>query len=521
MHIAALVDGKTVRLECGPRLKIDGRLSVPSELVLDCTVEGAVLTIKALAPHGGIFSCMLRDKTRKVTDEQWRNRTGCSLLKSLELVTVRAHVAQDDAAAAAAFRDTLLKHAYPGGQRRRRILVVCNPIGGRGQGSEQLESHVVPLLEAAGCTVDVRKTERRLHARDIGLELDVSRFDAAICVGGDGTMHELVNGIASREDAVEALRLPLVPVPCGSGNGLYVSLFGVAPGFSVPLACLAAVKGRDKPHEMCVVTQPKALFREWDSMIYRTMGTGANGQEYVQYYSFLSQAIGLMADIDLGTEDWRFIGDLRFSIGYVFGAVRNLPCLIDIDVYIGDAGSVDLQQMSTAPRGGGPIGHPQLRHGSVVDEIERATDLDLDSPHPVPNAWQRVAVQTSSLYAGKLPFVARTLMAFPYASSGDGAVDVVIQKSDSSVIGKLGAVAAGEDGKHIFDPTIRYFKAEAVRITPNMSHKGSHYLSVDGEMVPYGPIQVEACPLCVHLLTLDDDASGGIGTYARPEPRGG
>ena len=35
--------------------------------------------------------------------------------------------------------------------------------------------------------------------------------------------------------------------------------------------------------------------------------------------SFLSQTVGLMADLDLGTEHLRWMGDTRFSVGFLQG----------------------------------------------------------------------------------------------------------------------------------------------------------------------------------------------------------
>ena len=32
---------------------------------------------------------------------------------------------------------------------------------------------------------------------------------------GDGIIHELINGLASREDAEDALKIPVVPIPTG------------------------------------------------------------------------------------------------------------------------------------------------------------------------------------------------------------------------------------------------------------------------------------------------------------------
>ena len=35
--------------------------------------------------------------------------------------------------------------------------------------------------------------------------------------------------------------------------------------------------------------------------------------------SFMSQALGLMADLDIGTEYLRWMGDLRFMLGFLHG----------------------------------------------------------------------------------------------------------------------------------------------------------------------------------------------------------
>ena len=54
-----------------------------------------------------------------------------------------------------------------------------------------------------------------------------------------------------------------------------------------------------------------------------------------QYLSFLSTAAGLMADLDLGTEHLRWMGDSRFVVGYLQGGespshnVLSLKCYAD------------------------------------------------------------------------------------------------------------------------------------------------------------------------------------------------
>ena len=61
-----------------------------------------------------------------------------------------------------------------------------------------------------------------MHAWELAEEvLDLSQYSALIAVGGDGTLHEVINGMLMRRDK---LRLPIAFVPNGSGNDLVGSL---------------------------------------------------------------------------------------------------------------------------------------------------------------------------------------------------------------------------------------------------------------------------------------------------------
>jgi diacylglycerol kinase family enzyme len=55
----------------------------------------------------------------------------------------------------------------------------------------------------------------------IAQELDIDLYSAIVAVGGDGTCHEVVNGLMSRKDKK---RLPICFLPNGSGNDLCGSL---------------------------------------------------------------------------------------------------------------------------------------------------------------------------------------------------------------------------------------------------------------------------------------------------------
>lgn len=103
----------------------------------------------------------------------------------------------------------------------------------------------MPLLRAAKCPVDVTGKEASFlpyselplipstvtthfqHAIEIAKSLPLDKFDAVVAVGGDGMIYEVLNGFAQHPDPLRALKMPVAPVPTGSGNGLSLNLLGL------------------------------------------------------------------------------------------------------------------------------------------------------------------------------------------------------------------------------------------------------------------------------------------------------
>lgn len=69
------------------------------------------------------------------------------------------------------------------------------------------------LLHGAGCSVTVAETAARGDAERFAREADEDAFDAVVAAGGDGTINEVVNGLAGRG-------LPLGVIPLGTSNVL-------------------------------------------------------------------------------------------------------------------------------------------------------------------------------------------------------------------------------------------------------------------------------------------------------------
>ena len=88
---------------------------------------------------------------------------------------------------------------------RRRVVVVANPIAGRGRGAAAAEA-LARELGVLGMAAEVRTTRARGDARAFAADLD--RDVAAVAaVGGDGTLNEVLSGLASRATPVAQLAL--------------------------------------------------------------------------------------------------------------------------------------------------------------------------------------------------------------------------------------------------------------------------------------------------------------------------
>lgn len=457
----------------------------------------------------------------------------------------------------------LLHEAYLDVKPYRRLKVLVNPAGGPGKARQLFQTRVRPILEAAGCRLDVQVTERVQHGTEIAQKLPLGQFDALLFISGDGLAHEVLNGFAQRPDAATALKMPMCPIPAGSGNALCVNLLGPQQGFNLALATLNAIKGQPLPLDICVVTQPRSAAsdkgkdkpRRSNSAAEPSVMADAADQDpvalaaapalpFVRYYSFLSQAIGLMADVDLGTEHMRALGDSRFIIGYLSGVIANNECPVDIDVKLGDKGSKDKSKMrekTSAFNSSGQwkingdsdasasTGMPDLRHGAVTEPLygddgspSVMSAVDPSWTHNILNdnkaaaqperdppltSWARLNAPVSTLYAGKIPYVARDLMQFPYALPGDGTVDVALQLHGGGRASKLRAISDAESGAVVYDRAVVYLKVEAYRVTPRLPAgdprlKKGGLVSIDGEHRPYAPFQVEVSSLQAMTMSL-------------------
>lgn len=119
----------------------------------------------------------------------------------------------------------------------RRLLIIHNPAAG--QRREGAFARALDLIRAAGCECTVAETGARGDATRIARAADASAFDAVVAAGGDGTIAEVVNGLAGR--GLAGRNLPLALIPLGTSN---VLAHEIGIGDSMERAAQVAIRGR-------------------------------------------------------------------------------------------------------------------------------------------------------------------------------------------------------------------------------------------------------------------------------------
>ena len=94
-----------------------------------------------------------------------------------------------------------------------RHLIIYNPIAGRGRVIKHWPEVEQALIEA-GVEFDVVATSAPLEAVSLA-EKAPEKYSAVIAVGGDGTVHEVVNGLLRASSEGETIPLGIIPL----GNG--------------------------------------------------------------------------------------------------------------------------------------------------------------------------------------------------------------------------------------------------------------------------------------------------------------
>jgi diacylglycerol kinase (ATP) len=119
------------------------------------------------------------------------------------------------------------------------VQVILNPNAGRGAGA-RAKDPLVAALKAEGIEFDLTLTTRRGHALELAAELRSAGSDVIVAAGGDGTVNEVLNGLAQVTPEDQTIG-KLAFCPIGTGND-FADMSGAKRGVAALAKRLAARK---------------------------------------------------------------------------------------------------------------------------------------------------------------------------------------------------------------------------------------------------------------------------------------
>ncbi|HEY5598800.1 MAG TPA: YegS/Rv2252/BmrU family lipid kinase [Kiloniellales bacterium] len=125
------------------------------------------------------------------------------------------------------------------GAQGRTLLIIRNPAAGRCGGRFAV---TLRRLHALGCRTEVRETTAPGDAEAWAREAAAADFDLVVAAGGDGTIREVINGLAGLAQAP-----PLAVLPLGTANVLAIEI-----GLPADPAALADVIAAGTARPICL-----------------------------------------------------------------------------------------------------------------------------------------------------------------------------------------------------------------------------------------------------------------------------
>jgi diacylglycerol kinase (ATP) len=282
---------------------------------------------------------------------------------------------------------------------QRKTMVIVNPAAGGGNCS-RLWPSVQNRFQELGLTFDTAVTQAPGHAMTLAAEADKAGYALIVSVGGDGTLHEIVNGLLGnhpheRPDAVVAV------IPLGTGAD-FVRTLGIPRDWEQ--ACQHLLDDKTRVFdvgEMAYVGQHGEEHRYFVNVA----GLGFDGEVTartnvsskrlggtIPYFTSLVLTLFnyVNKDVELHMDDREMPGRMNSVVvangawfgGGMFIAPNASPDdgMFDV-VMIGDVGKLELLQTMPRVYNGTHLTHPKVRVArarevSVVSQQEMFLQAD-------------------------------------------------------------------------------------------------------------------------------------------------
>ncbi|XP_057764637.1 sphingosine kinase 1 isoform X1 [Salvia miltiorrhiza] len=348
--------------------------------------------------------------------------------------------------------------------RPKRLFIFVNPYGGKKSALKIFKDDVKPLLDDASVEYTIQETKHQLHAKEVAQSLDLEKFDGIVCVSGDGILVEVLNGLLMREDWENAITIPLGAVPAGTGNGMAKSLLDShGEPCAASNAALFIIRGHKRSLDIATISQGETRF-----------------------FSMLMLAWGLVADIDIESEKYRWMGSARldfYALQRIFGLRRYNGSIIFVPAsgYESYGEPLDLEKNiiivdeSAKKSVDGVVRDPAYGYQGPLVDIKSLN-------------WRMIDGPFISIWLHNVPWGGEDTKAAPDAEFSDGCLDLIMIK-ESPKLPLLKLMTELNSGGHVKSPYVSYLKVKAFILQPGPRTDDptkAGIIDVDGEVLARG-----------------------------------
>ncbi|KAL1493072.1 hypothetical protein ABEB36_011206 [Hypothenemus hampei] len=215
---------------------------------------------------------------------------------------------------------TLQTHLLKFTSRPRRLLLFVNPFGGKQNAMQIYEKYAKQLFIISGVDVTVNVSQRKDQIRDFLISHNIDMFDSVACVGGDGTVSELFNGLVLRECRIKRINAndihqnlpkpskPIGIIPGGSTDTIAYCLHGTTdPTTAVLHIIFGDVLGLD----LVSVYDEHSLLRLYASVL----------------------SYGYLGDVAYHSDQYRWMGPRRYDYSGFKKLISNKGYQGEIAIY--------------------------------------------------------------------------------------------------------------------------------------------------------------------------------------------
>ncbi|KAL0488658.1 sphingosine kinase A [Acrasis kona] len=381
--------------------------------------------------------------------------------------------------------------------KERKVLVIINPNSGRKLANSYFAKHVKPILDHAHLKYTIFKTEYANHAFDYCKSLPLGAFDEIVTMGGDGVLYEAINGIMSRPDWREvSAKIRFGVIPAGTGNGL-ATVTGAIPNIShastPQRAAFIVARGFYSPLDLMSVYQKDK-----------------------RAFSFLSITWAAIADVDLGTENLRWMGGARNLVGAVKSILKQKYYRGKIQYIEADEYNRPSQERispfthrkdTTTPTSNkpeAPACHLLTQHLSeefkshCPKQFAIQKSFEVSQQASIPAQVKTIEDDFFLFIVSNITHLSYDFVASPAAHMHDGAVDLVMMRKKMKRAEMLKLFTDTETGKHVESDSVEVRKIRAFAFYP--IEDGS-YVAIDGEKLDYAPVFCEVHQGLINMMT--------------------